>query len=63
MTIKHLQIDASKSGIVLHAKHAYMPNALGYCGPDDGGKILDFLHGASLSSADHDRILRVLQRF
>jgi hydrogenase maturation factor len=28
------------SGILLHAKHAYMPNSLGYCGPDDRGLIL-----------------------
>ncbi len=27
-------------GILLHAKHAYMPNSLGYCGPDDRGLIL-----------------------
>ncbi len=31
------------SGILLHAKHAYMPNSLGYCGPDDRGRILQHL--------------------
>ncbi len=31
------------SGILLHAKHAYMPNALGYCGPDDRGRILQHI--------------------
>jgi len=32
-----------KNGILLHAKHAYMPNSLGYCGPDDRGVILQHL--------------------
>jgi hypothetical protein len=31
------------NGILLHAKHAYMPNSLGYCGPDDRGRILRHL--------------------
>ena len=30
----------TENGILLHAKHAYMPNSLGYCGPDDRGLIL-----------------------
>jgi hypothetical protein len=30
-------------GILLHAKHAYMPNTLGYCGPDARGLILQHL--------------------
>jgi len=30
----------NKSGILFHAKHAYMPNLLGYCGPEERGKIL-----------------------
>lgn len=30
-------------GILFHAKHAYMPNNLGYCGPDDRGTILQHL--------------------
>jgi hypothetical protein len=30
-------------GILFHAKHAYMPNNLGYCGPDDRGSILAHL--------------------
>lgn len=34
------------SGILLHAKHAYMPNSLGYCGPDDRGRILQHLEEA-----------------
>jgi hypothetical protein len=32
-----------KNGILFHAKHAYMPNSLGYCGPDDRGVILQHL--------------------
>lgn len=35
------------SGILLHAKHAFMPNALGYCGPDDRGSILRHLQDSS----------------
>jgi len=30
-------------GVLFHAKHAYMPNFLGYCGPDDRGRILEDL--------------------
>jgi len=30
-------------GLILHAKHAFMPNSLGYCGPDDRGRILRLL--------------------
>jgi hypothetical protein len=30
----------SKKGILFHAKHAYMPNVLGYCGPEERGRIL-----------------------
>ena len=33
----------NESGILLHAKHAFMPNSLGYCGPDDRGVILEHL--------------------
>ncbi|HME18977.1 MAG TPA: DUF6390 family protein [Nitrososphaerales archaeon] len=33
----------TESGILLHAKHAYMPNSLGYCGPDDRGLILQHI--------------------
>ncbi|MDA4125038.1 MAG: DUF6390 family protein [Thaumarchaeota archaeon] len=32
-----------EKGILLHAKHAFMPNSLGYCGPDDRGLILRHL--------------------
>jgi hypothetical protein len=34
------------NGILLHAKHAFMPNSLGYCGPDDRGVILHHLESA-----------------
>ena len=30
----------NKRGILFHAKHAYMPNVLGYCGPEERGRIL-----------------------
>lgn len=35
------------SGIILHAKHAFMPNNLGYCGPDSKGEILRHLQEGS----------------
>ena len=30
----------NKRGVLFHAKHAYMPNLLGYCGPEERGRIL-----------------------
>ena len=29
----------TKEGLLFHAKHAFMPNSLGYCGPDENGRI------------------------
>ncbi|HYB04112.1 MAG TPA: DUF6390 family protein [Nitrososphaerales archaeon] len=46
-------------GEILHAKHAFMPNSLGYCGPDDRGKILDHLHRNSTS----EKLLSILKDF
>jgi len=34
-------------GVLLHAKHAFMPNTLGYCGPDERDIILRHLEGSS----------------
>ncbi len=36
-------------GELLHAKHALQPNSLGYCGPDENGRILEHLHSSSVS--------------
>jgi hypothetical protein len=36
-------------GELLHAKHALQPNSLGYCGPDENGRILEHLHTSSIS--------------
>jgi len=36
----------SDKGILLHAKHAFMPNSLGFCGPDDRGVILHHLEAS-----------------
>ena len=36
-------------GELLHAKHALQPNSLGYCGPDENGRILEHLHTSSVS--------------
>jgi len=47
------------AGIRIHARHAYVPNKLGYCGPDDRGKILQFLRG----SAADEKLLSTLENF
>jgi hypothetical protein len=47
------------SGLLLHAKHAFMPNSLGYCGPDDRGRILHLLEEGRGGEA----LLRTLQEF
>lgn len=42
----YVQADGNmmkENGILLHAKHAFMPNNLGFCGPDDRGVILQHL--------------------
>ena len=49
----------TREGVLLHAKHALMPNNLGYCGPDENGKILEHLH----SSSSSDELLSTLQGF
>jgi hypothetical protein len=47
------------SGVFLHAKHAYMPNKLGYCGPDDRGAILHHLQESSVD----ERFISTLKNF
>ncbi|MEM3684211.1 MAG: DUF6390 family protein [Conexivisphaerales archaeon] len=44
-----MKIKEKKEGIILHAKHAYMPNSLGFCGPDEGGRILEHLQEGKVS--------------
>ncbi len=51
------KIDAS--GALLHAKHAFMPNKLGYCGPDDRGAILRHLQESSIN----DNLVVTLKNF
>jgi hypothetical protein len=48
-----------KVGELLHAKHALMPNSLGYCGPDENGRILEHLRSSSTSEG----LLSTLSRF
>ena len=46
-------------GVLFHAKHAFMPNNLGYCGPDEGGRLQEALEeGRAI-----DGLVRTLQRF
>jgi Family of unknown function (DUF6390) len=47
------------SGELLHAKHAFPPNNLGYCGPDVRGKIQEYLH----SQSDSEDVRPILTRF
>lgn len=38
------RLSPEDEGELLHAKHALAPNSLGYCGPDENGRILEHLH-------------------
>lgn len=38
----------NKKGVLFHAKHAYMPNVLGYCGPEERGRILRGIEGGDV---------------
>jgi hypothetical protein len=46
-------------GALFHARHAFMPNKLGYCGPDDRGIIKARLQGSSVD----ERFLSILKNF
>ncbi len=48
-----------EKGIILHAKHAFMPNSLGYCGPDARGLILQHLE----ESRGGDALASTLKEF
>ena len=52
-------ISEKRSGELLHTKHAFPPNTLGYCGPDVRGKISEYLHGSS----DGESLLSILTKF
>jgi hypothetical protein len=51
------KVDAA--GALFHAKHAFMPNKLGYCGPDDRGIILERLRDSTVD----DRLVSMLKNF
>lgn len=48
-----------EDGAIFHAKHAFMPNSLGYCGPDGNGTIREHLEGGSTG----ERLVRTLRGF
>jgi hypothetical protein len=48
-----------KNGILFHAKHAFMPNRLGYCGPDENGTIRQVLE----EGKSGEELVRTLQGF
>ncbi len=50
---------SDRTGIFLHARHAFMPNSLGYCGPDDRGKILEHIQ----ESSSDEGFVSILQEF
>ncbi len=52
-------LPAKNRGILFHAKHAFMPNSLGYCGPDDRGTILQHLE----ESRGGEELARTLEGF
>lgn len=51
------KIDSS--GALFHARHAFMPNQLGYCGPDDSGMILRYLQESSVD----EKLISTLKNF
>jgi hypothetical protein len=46
-------------GVLFHAKHAFMPNSLGYCGPDEKGQIQRDLEGGR----SDEELVQTLQKF
>ncbi len=46
-------------GVLFHAKHAFMPNSLGYCGPDEKGQIQRELEG----NRSDEELVQTLQKF
>jgi len=46
-------------GVLFHAKHAFMPNSLGYCGPDEKGQIRRDLEG----NRSDEELVQTLQKF
>jgi hypothetical protein len=48
-----------EDGVLFHAKHAFMPNSLGYCGPDEKGQIQRDLEG----NRSDEELVRTLQKF
>ncbi len=49
----------TEKGILFHAKHAFMPNNLGYCGPDENAKLLESLEAGKPGEA----LVGSLQKF
>ncbi len=48
-----------ESGVLVHAKYAYMPNCLGYCGPDENGSIREGLE----QGREGESLVTALQKF
>ena len=46
-------------GVLFHAKHAFMPNSLGYCGPDEKGQIQRDLEG----DRSNEELVQTLKKF
>lgn len=53
------RLSREERGELLHAKHALAPNSLGYCGPDENGRILEHLHDSLVD----DSLDSTLKRF
>jgi len=51
--------DKARDGAILSARHSFMPNRLGYCGPDEN----DVLFDACLSNKRNDQLVKALQEF
>jgi len=49
----------NEEGVLFHAKHAFMPNSLGYCGPDERGQIQRDLERGKTD----EELVQTLQKF
>ena len=49
----------TEEGILFHAKHAFMPNSLGYCGPDENAEMLSGLQ----SGKSGNGLVSTLEKF
>jgi len=52
-------VSSAKDGAILAARHSFMPNRLGYCGPDENDVLLE----ACLTNQRSEQLLKALEAF